>query len=145
MNIFFCLDARSYCLKRNSDLLSIRTLKIAQYIQTRLSSIGSYWIGLSERDYPNKFYWSDGSPVSYFGWSGYVSSYSMLLFLLFLKRLSLYIYCLHITLLYTSKPSKRSFHFSRPFFLFFIYIFSRSDFNLGKKIFLCVVVSQRIK
>jgi hypothetical protein len=77
---FFCLDARSYCLEQKADLLSMSTATIAEYIKTRLTRLrpSSWWIGLTDRDYPRMYYWTDTSPVNYIGWGSY-STYSMFL------------------------------------------------------------------
>lgn len=29
----------------------------------------AFWIGLSDRDYASNYYWSDGSPMRFFGWA----------------------------------------------------------------------------
>ncbi|CAB3979758.1 discoidin domain-containing receptor 2-like isoform X1 [Paramuricea clavata] len=73
-------DARSYCLEQKADLLSMSTATIAEYIKTRLTRLRpfSWWIGLTDRDYPTTYYWTDTSPVNYIGWAAY-SAYSMFL------------------------------------------------------------------
>ena len=76
MNFF--VDARSYCLDQNADLISFSTQKVFDHIKTRLSAERYYawWIGLNTRDYDSHIYWSDSSPVNFLT-VGVYRSYSM--------------------------------------------------------------------
>ena len=73
------LDARSFCLEQRADLVSMSSLPVIGYIRQMLSRLRPYswWIGLTDRDYPTKYYWTDASPVNYIGWGGYVPRYGM--------------------------------------------------------------------
>ena len=80
-NIFFS-DARSFCLEQRADLVSMSSAAIIRNVGNRLSRLRplGWWIGLTGRDYPSMYYWTDASPVNYIGWGGYFG-YGMLYFL----------------------------------------------------------------
>ncbi|XP_028395163.1 uncharacterized protein LOC114519252 isoform X2 [Dendronephthya gigantea] len=71
-------DARSYCLEQKADLLSTSTQAVANYMEAVLNTLSPYgwWIGLTDRDYSLHYYWTDGSPVHYIAWGGYISRYN---------------------------------------------------------------------
>ena len=72
-------DARSFCLEQRADLVSLSSAAIIRQIRLRLNRLqpDGWWIGLTGREYPYTYYWTDASPVNYIGWGGYIG-YGML-------------------------------------------------------------------
>ena len=73
------LDARSTCLERGGDLLTITNEKERKAVAARINSSvhDYYWISLNGRDYPNIFDWANGAPNGFMNWGSGDHYFSM--------------------------------------------------------------------